>query len=137
MRDRTLLAQPVHKEWPETIPQENTRRGNFDLAVLTPWQLANCNVNDFRQGNLPAPIVIEMGLDYSASHLAQDRDKLIHSQVPHGYLVHLLRAPRPDMIAESIVCDRAGNGGLRTAYACVWDALRRYRFLNDDNVHSD
>jgi hypothetical protein len=63
LNDPTVLTQPIHKEWPETIPDENTKRGNFDLAILTPWQLAKCNVDDFRKGRLPAHIVIEIGLE--------------------------------------------------------------------------
>ena len=85
------ITQPIHKEWPETVPSPNTRRGNFDLAILSPGLLARHSVEAFRRGNIPAPIVIELGLDYGAAHLGQDADKLIQSQVQHGYLVHFTR----------------------------------------------
>jgi hypothetical protein len=113
-----MFTQPLHKEWPETIPQENARRGNFDLAVLTPWQLRDCNIAHFREGRLRAPIVIEMGLDYPPAHLAADRDKLIHSRVPHGYLVHLTRCG-PNDRANQIILDPGGDCHVKTAYACV------------------
>ena len=133
-----VFSQPLHKEWPETIPQENTKRGNFDLAVLTPRQLQNCNVDQFWNGELPAPIVIEMGLDYGSRHLARDRYKLIHSQVPHGYLVHFTRINRDPVvenIIEDIIRDPAGNGHVHIAYACVYDNVRRYKLVNDNAIH--
>jgi hypothetical protein len=133
LHDRGALTQPLHKEWPETIPQENTRRGNFDLAVLTPWQLQNCNVPDFRDGRLPAPIVIEMGLDYRAAHLAADRDKLIHSQVPHAYRVHLTRVG-PDERATAIILAPGGNGHVKTAFACVGHNGVLYKLVNGDQI---
>jgi hypothetical protein len=71
-------TQLVHKEWPETFPrpEKNDRRGNFDIVVLSPKLLASCKtIEEFRQGRLPAPIVIEMGLDYEVHHLAKDARK--------------------------------------------------------------
>ncbi len=34
-------SRVVHKEWPETLPRpdKNNRRGNFDIAILSPAQL--------------------------------------------------------------------------------------------------
>jgi hypothetical protein len=133
LQNPMFLTQPLHKEWPETIPEENTRRGNFDLAVLTPNQLAGCTVYNFRHGNLPAPIAIEMGLDYGPAHLAADRDKLIHSQVPHGYLVHLTRIG-PHEQANAIILEPGGNGGFKTAYACVAANAVFYKLVNGNQI---
>ena len=127
------FSQPLHKEWPETIPQENTKRGNFDLAVVSPEQLQTCNLPDFRNGRLPARIVIEMGLDYRAPHLAADRDKLIHSHVPHGYLVHMTRFA-PNELANTIILDPGGNGCVKTAYACVTPNAVFYKLVNGDQI---
>ncbi len=96
------LTQPIHKEWPETVPSPATRRGNFDLVILSPALLHLHRVDTFRAGNIPAPIVIELGLDYGAAHLAQDAEKLIQSQVRHGYLVHFTRRKASDKEIELI-----------------------------------
>ena len=86
------VTQLIHKEWPESIARKGNRRGNFDLAVLSPQQLKGCTTTDaFRDGLLHVPIVIEMGLDYDAEHLAGDVIKLVNSKPKHGYLVHLVR----------------------------------------------
>jgi len=37
-------TQTVHKEWPETRPREARKRGNFDLAVVSPQQLRRCTL---------------------------------------------------------------------------------------------
>ena len=89
----------VHKEWPETGHRvagsgAQRRRGNFDLVVLAPSQLAQ--VTDLRQftaGTIHAPIAIEMGLGYGAVHLDGDVEKFQMSHVPHPYLVHFSHAP--------------------------------------------
>src|SRR5471030_3282732 len=63
--DDLAVTQLVHKEWPETFarPEKNNRRGNFDIVVLSPKLLAGCQtIEEFREGRLPAPIVVEMGL---------------------------------------------------------------------------
>lgn len=87
-----IVSQLVHKEWPETVGREKNRRGNFDLAVLSPKLLEMCpSVRSCREGRLEAPIVIEIGLDYDAEHLANDAKKLINSKPRHGYLIHLVR----------------------------------------------
>lgn len=81
----------VHKEWPETVPRPDKagRRGNFDLAILTPSQLAQVtSLKQFTQGRIAAPIVIELGLGYGETHLSGDVGKLTTSGVQHPYLVH-------------------------------------------------
>lgn len=90
--DDLAKTQLVHKEWPESVARQSNRRGNFDLAVLSPQLLKGCpSIRAFRGGHLHAPIVIEMGLDYDAEHLAGDAKKLINSRPKHGYLIHFVR----------------------------------------------
>lgn len=81
----------VHKEWPETVarPDKAGRRGNFDLVVLAPTQLATVSsIDQFTRGEIAAPIVIELGLGYGETHLTGDVVKLTTSGVQHPYLVH-------------------------------------------------
>jgi hypothetical protein len=51
-------------------------------------------------------IAIEMGVDEDVS-LADDIDKLLNSEIPHGYIVHFLRESYPDRMRES--CRSAGR----------------------------
>lgn len=94
-------TQLVHKEWPETradlSPGSSGKRGAFDLAVLAPGRIAKAHLDQFRQGRLAAPFVIEVGLDYGLWHLEQDAQKLLHSGVEAPYLLHLSRAPVHDV----------------------------------------
>jgi hypothetical protein len=48
----TAESQLVHKEWPEPRPRPEKagRRGNLDLAVLHPDDLAQSSIDDFRFG---------------------------------------------------------------------------------------
>jgi hypothetical protein len=67
----SLRAGLIHKEWPETRPgRDADRRGLFDLAVLAPSQLAQASIDQFRQGRIHAPIVVEVGLDYGQSSIS-------------------------------------------------------------------
>ncbi|MFG1928745.1 hypothetical protein [Cryptosporangium sp. NPDC048952] len=110
-------TQPVHKEWPETTPrpQKDGRRGNFDLAILSPDQIRAATLLDFRQGRITAGIAIEMGLDYGYKHLADDHAKLINSAVPAGYLVDFRRDSAPDQRTRDLVLNPTSP--IRTAYA--------------------
>ncbi|KRE41049.1 hypothetical protein [Knoellia sp. Soil729] len=81
----------VHKEWPETVPRPDKagRRGNFDIVILAPTQLAAISsIDQFTRGEIAAPIVIELGLGYGETHLTGDVIKLRTSRVHHPYLVH-------------------------------------------------
>jgi len=91
LADQTI--QILHKEWPEYIPRENknNRRGNFDLAILSPKNIKDKSINDFIYGRIEAPIVIEMGLNYRINHFTEDFKKLKNSNVYRGYLLHLVR----------------------------------------------
>ena len=113
------LTQLVHKEWPETRPDVSPgasgRRGAFDLAVVSPEGIAAATLEQFRQGRIAAPIVIEVGLDYGQKHLQDDGKKLLDSGVQAAYLLHLSRVR--DANAEAIeryVKDPPGH--LRIAY---------------------
>ena len=113
-------TQLVHKEWPETRPDlspgASGRRGAFDLAVLSPARNRCCHSPEqFRQGRIAAPIVIEVGLDYGHRHLEADGKKLLDSGVAAPYLLHLSRVPDVNAVAiEAYVS--APPGQLRVAY---------------------
>jgi hypothetical protein len=110
-------TQPVHKEWPETIPREGKdgRRGNFDVAILSRDQLADATLEDFRDGRIPAAIVIEVGLDYGLDHLRNDHDKLVNSEVESGFLIHFSRAKPRNLNTEDYLL--GAERAHRTAYA--------------------
>jgi len=131
----------VHKEWPETHPDlspgASGKRGAFDLAVLSPQGLAAATLEQFRQGRVAAPIVIEVGLDYGQKHLTQDGKKMIDSGVTAPYVLHLSRVRDVNVPAiEAYVS--APPGRLRVAY--VHHDPRggaRYKRLSDDDVRTD
>ncbi len=130
-----MLTQPIHKEWPETIPrpEKGNRRGNFDLAILSPGQLATCSLRDFKNGRLAPPIAIEMGLNYDEGHLSLDAEKLLNSHIQHGYLIHLLRElPHDSTIDETIDRLRA-ESTIRIAFARI-ERSRKFLKLLDDSV---
>jgi len=130
-------TQLVHKEWPETIPRETkgNRRGNFDLVVLSPALLATCaGIDLFLEGRLPAPIVIEMGLDYDGTHLAQDADKLINSKPKYGYLVHLVRDVPLDPATRQIILGIEAKTGIRTAYGGIAGSHKTHKLVAENNI---
>jgi len=130
------VTQLIHKEWPETFVRPTKRnRGNFDIVVMSPSLLAKCpEIQDFRQGRLAAPIVVEVGLDYDARHLAKDAHKLINSRPYQGYLVHLARSIARDPQVEQIVLNLEGRTGIRTGYALVQDRGAVYKLVTDDTL---
>lgn len=132
LADGRTLTQPVHKEWPETVPAPDCRRGNFDLAVLPPEALARASVDAFRRGRVAPPIAIEVGLDYGAGHLAADAEKLIQSGVRYGYLIHFTRRGDTDDRIEQLVSAPGDN--IRTAFASVVGGERRYKLLRDPDI---
>lgn len=116
------VTQLVHKEWPETFarPEKKGRRGNFDVVVLSPQLLATCpTLEDFRQGRLAAPFVIEVGVDYNVHHLARDVRKLLNSRPYRGYVLHLTRGVPRDGDVEQIIANLEQRTGVRTGYVCV------------------
>lgn len=130
------VTQLVHKEWPETVAREGNRgRGNFDLAVLSPKLLQSCpNIEAFRHGRLNAPIVIEIGLDYDAEHLAEDAKKLINSKPKHGYLIHLVRENQREDNAEKILVGIEEKLGIKTAYAWKAGSQCVFKSVNDRTI---
>jgi hypothetical protein len=113
----SLRAGLIHKEWPETQPGKDAdRRGLFDLAVLAPSQLKQASIDQYRQGRIHAPIVVEVGLDYGVAHLRQDLEKLRNSEVPHAYVVHFSRLPASGDVDHLLT---AAYPNIRTAYAHV------------------
>jgi hypothetical protein len=129
-------TQLVHKEWPETIPDVGAKKGNFDIGILSPAQVGQATLKQFRAGRIAAPLAIEVGLDYDLEpHLRNDAKKLLQSQVPVPYLLHLSRLNVTNQAAtEQLLC--APEGALRTAYVHVDPATgaRRYKHVGDSTV---
>ncbi|MBL7498148.1 hypothetical protein I6A84_01720 [Frankia sp. CNm7] len=108
----------IHKEWPMPA-DDGERRGLFDLALLTPGQLAVASLEQFRQGRIVPPVAVELGLDYGRSHLAQDLAGLAASGVPHGYVVHFTRLAASKEKAEVEALVHAAHPNVKIAYAHV------------------
>ncbi len=132
-------TQVVHNEWPETIPgvkgHDVGPRGLFDLAIVSPDQIRAATLDQFRAGRIAAPIVIEVGLDYGLSHLSQDHDKLLHSEVQLPYLLHLSRiSVRDQEKVESLL--RQPQEPVCTAYVHLDPKAkaRRYKRVADCDV---
>lgn len=107
--DGPRFTQPVHKEWPETIPRPNKRgRGNFDIAILSRDQLAAATLDEFCEGRITAGVVIELGLNYDLLHLSDDAAKLENSQVARAYVINLVRSRGPDRSVKNWVQSYAG-----------------------------
>lgn len=128
-------TQLVHKEWPESIARRGNRRGNFDLVVLTPDLLKGCpSIRAFREGHLHAPIVIEMGLDYDAKHLAMDAKKLMNSKPKHGYLIHFVRELPREPVAEQIILGIEEKFGIKTAFAWTAGGRVAVKLVNEKSI---
>lgn len=133
--DDLAKTQLIHKEWPESIAREGKGRGQFDLAVLSPQLLRGCpSISAFRGGHLHAPIVIEMGLDYDAEHLARDAQKLMNSKPKHGYLIHLVRESARERSAEEIILGIEARFGIKTAYAWTAGGQSAFKLVNDRSI---
>jgi hypothetical protein len=131
------ITQLVHKEWPETIAREGKGRGNFDLVVFTPQIMKQCaSLEAYRKGHMSAPIVIEMGLDYDAEHLAKDVRKLCNSAPERGYLIHLVRELPRDPATEEIVCSVEQEFGLRSAYVWISGGQCVFKRLQDQDIQT-
>jgi hypothetical protein len=130
------LTQLIHKEWPETvIREEKDGRGSFDIAILSPNVLKECTrLRHFADGWLPAPIVIEMGLNYNLEHYEQDRSKLLNSEVYRGYLIHLLREYPDDIREKASIESRENYPRIQTAYGKVRGNNRQIKLLSSPEV---
>ena len=132
-------TQPIHKEWPEFLPrpEKGGKRGNFDLAVLSPDAVAVASLRDFRTGTIRPCIAVEMGLDYGQAHLAGDIRKFRNSGIPDSYLIHLARpdAPSSDSSVERLLLDCEFKSvyvrhlGDRVRYKLLGDAAIKERLL--------
>ena len=113
-----LTTQLIHKEWPETVVRGGRgknveRRGLSDIVVLAPAQFKKVTLEQFQEGRIEPPIVIEIGLDYGLEHLNGDIDKLLTSKVQHPYVIHLSRiGPRAKRVEDRI-------NGLATSAPCL------------------
>ena len=133
------LMQLIHKEWPEFRPRpdKNNRRGNFDLVILSPNSLKESNIWDFINGRIEAPIVIEMGLNYTINHLEQDLLKLNNSNIYRGYLIHLARKEFIDSFEdiEYLLLDIENKyKNIKTAYANIENDCIKYKLLNSNKI---
>jgi len=82
----------IHKEWPEySIRSGKNKRGETDIAILSPTNLRNYSISDYKNGTIEAPVAIELGLNYKYDHFEKDINKLINSNVYKGYIIHLVR----------------------------------------------
>jgi len=131
--------QIIHKEWPEFIPrpEKGNRRGNFDLAILSPTNCLGCSINDFLYGRIEAPIVIEMGLDCSIKHFTDDFEKLKNSWVYKGYLFHL---SRKEQIYECTNFEKIllqiedTYENIKVGYVKHEPGRVRFKLINDNNI---
>lgn len=133
------LTQLIHKEWPETlvdVASGSNRRGSFDLAILSPDQLARATLDDLTSGRIEAPIVIEMGLNYRHDHLSQDYLKLLANGARHGYLVHLSRGRGWDRQVEDFLLEESRDRAMKIAIG-HWEVGRRaVKTLLDDQFRT-
>jgi hypothetical protein len=129
-------TQPIHKEWPEITPrpEKGNRRGNFELAILSPDRLKTCTLDDFKNGRVIPPIVIEMGMNYDNGHLANDAEKLLNSQVEHGYLVHLMRERPHDDSVDHTIMRLQQECTIRIAFARIEGGKKYLKLLEDPRI---
>jgi hypothetical protein len=136
LRNTAIYSQTIHREWPEAkLRPSKTRRGTFDLAIIAPDQLQRTDVDDFKDGRLAAPIAIEMGVDCDVTHLADDIDKLLNSEIPYAYLVHFLRESYPDAQCESLILQPGGN--IKITYVRLLHGEVFFKLLGDDEIKSN
>ena len=135
-----LTTQLIHKEWPETVVRGDRgktveRRGLFDIVVLAPAQFDEVTLEQFLQGRIEPPIVIEVGLDYGLKHLEGDIDKLVTSDVPHPYLIHFSRiGSRVEAVEDRINGIASSAPRLQVAYVHHGTGGVAVKRLNDSAV---
>ena len=126
----------VHKEWPETIPQQENggRRGNFDLAVLCPQCIAEATLAEFEVGLIKPVIAIELGLNYDRDHLDGDVEKLLNSEIENAYIVHLERHVSRAGVDERIAALAASEAGVKIAFARMLGGCVVRKSLGDTEI---
>lgn len=138
--DSGFSTRLVHKEWPshDTFSNRGTRRRrqSYDIAVLNRTDVENGSLPDLIEGRFRAPIVIELGLDYSLQHIKGDLDKLERNAVERPYVVHLSRkrTRRATAVEESVL----QSGRVQTAFAHLDVDSREFRWktLNDTEIRT-
>lgn len=133
------ITHCIHKEWPtEPSPNSNPqegKRGNFDLAVLSPGKIAACSAAAFKEGRITPEIAIEMGLNYNIKHLEDDLKKILEYGVGHGYLIHLVRDKAGDIAQDEVFRIMVEHGPrVKTAYARVQGGQATYKLLADKEL---
>jgi hypothetical protein len=100
--------------------------------VLAPAQFEKVALEQFLQGRIEPPIVIEIGLDYGLKHLDGDIHKLVTSNVPHPYLIHLSRiGPRVEAVEDRINGIATVTPRLQVAYVHHGAGRVAVKRLND------
>jgi hypothetical protein len=110
-------------------------RTDFMCPQPFPAQFEKITLDQFLQGRVEPPIVIEIGLDYGLKHLDGDIDKLRTSRVPHPYVIHLSRiGPRVEAVEDRINGIATSAPGLRAAYVHHGTGGVAVKRLNDSAV---
>jgi hypothetical protein len=138
----SFQTSAIHKEWPETKPRpsKGNRRGNFDLAILSPKTINSdpIDIFHFRLGLIEPAVAIELGFDYGLAHLKGDIEKLENSKVKHGYLVHFARPEgEPQDDVEDYVLDlieKEKAGGPKIAYVKININQSRFRKIGESEI---
>lgn len=119
----------VHKEWPEAaVREDQTGRGNFDLAVLSPMKDGTeIEEERFLRGYVKPYAAFELGLDYDRDHFLSDVKKLHHSKIEAGYVIHFARSHAFDQeqvqeCLQRLISDRhEGRDGWPTVVMVIFD----------------
>ncbi|MCI0626584.1 MAG: hypothetical protein L0387_33865 [Acidobacteria bacterium] len=126
-------SQPLHKEWPEfRLRPGKSKRGNFDICVLSPLTLARATLPAFTNGTLQPSIVIEIALNYDLSHLKDDAAKLANSGIADSYLVHLAQEHYSDNFKE--VESFIVRSPFKSAYARVTSTEAWFKLVRDTTI---
>lgn len=129
------FSQLIHKEWPESFQRrKKSQRGTFDLCILSPEILQNCNIEEFLCGRIAPAIAIEFGLDYNLKHLQNDLEKLSESRINFGYIIHLLRQNFSDDYDAVERLILKNNTNVKTAYARLTSYDVFYKLTNDSEI---
>jgi hypothetical protein len=138
----SFQTSTIHKEWPETIrrPSKGNRRGNFDLAIISPKTINSdpIDIFHFRLGLIEPAVAIELGLDYGLAHLKVDIEKLENSKVKHGYLVHFARpeGEPQDEVEDYVleIIEKENTGGPRIAFVNINMNEIRFRKIGESRI---
>jgi hypothetical protein len=141
----SFQTSTIHKEWPETKrrPSKGNRRGNFDLAILSPKTIESdpIDIFHFKLGLIEPAVAIELGFDYGLAHLKGDIEKLENSKVKHGYLVHFARpeGEAQDEVEDCVLdlIEKEKAGGPKVAYANININELRFRKIRESRIKTE